>query len=161
MIRHPADATEWQNIDSQNPKFGKDLRNIRIVMCTDGMNPFMNNSTHSTWPIVFTILNLPPWLCNKQKYIMMSGLIPRPHQPGNDIDTYFRPLIEDLKVLWNNNGVEVWDEHKREYFKLQAILFVTVSDSPVARNLSGQSKKVGCRCPYCFKETDSQYLSES
>jgi hypothetical protein len=22
------------------------------------------------------ILNLPPWLCNKRKYIMMSGLIP-------------------------------------------------------------------------------------
>jgi hypothetical protein len=38
---------------------------------------------------------------------------------------------------------------------------VTVSDSPVARNLSGQSKKVGYECPRCFKETDSQYLSES
>jgi hypothetical protein len=38
---------------------------------------------------------------------------------------------------------------------------VTVSDSPVARNLSGQSKKVGYRCPHCFKEIDSQYLSES
>jgi hypothetical protein len=38
---------------------------------------------------------------------------------------------------------------------------MTVSDSPAARNLSGQSKKVGCGCPYCFKETYSQYLSES
>jgi hypothetical protein len=38
---------------------------------------------------------------------------------------------------------------------------VTVSDSPTARNLSGQSKKVGCGCPHCSKETDSQYLSES
>jgi hypothetical protein len=54
-----------------------------------------------------------------------------------------------------------WDEHKRDYFGLKAILFVIVSDSPVARNLSGQSKKVGCGYPYCFKETDSQYLSES
>jgi hypothetical protein len=68
---------------------------------------------------------------------MMSGFILGPHQPGNDIDTYFRPLVEDLKVLWNNNRVEVWDEHMREYFKLQAILFMTVSDSPAARNLSG------------------------
>jgi hypothetical protein len=92
---------------------------------------------------------------------MMSGLIPEPHQPRNDIDTYFRTLVEDLKVLWNNNGVDVWDEHKCEYFQLQAILFVTVSDSPVARNLSGQKKKVGCGCPYRFKETNSQYLSES
>jgi hypothetical protein len=85
---------------------------------TDGMKRFMNNSTQSTWPIVLTILNLPAWLCNKQKYIMMSGLIPGPHQPGNDIETYFRHLVEDLKVLWNNNGVEVWDEHKREYFQV-------------------------------------------
>jgi hypothetical protein len=66
-------------------------------MSTDGMNPFMNCSTHSTWAIMQMIFNLPPWLCNKQKYIMMSGLIPRPQQPGNDIDTYLRPLVEDLK----------------------------------------------------------------
>jgi hypothetical protein len=66
-------------------------------MSTDGMNPFLNSSTHSTWPIVLTILNIPPWLCNKWKYIMMSGLIPGPQQPGNDIDTYFSPLVEDLK----------------------------------------------------------------
>jgi hypothetical protein len=57
--------------------------------------------------------------------------------------------------------VHVWYKHKRRYFGLKVILFVTVSDSPVAHNLSGQSKKVGCRCPHCFKETDSQYLSKS
>jgi hypothetical protein len=79
----------------------------------------------------------------------------------NDIDTYFRPMVEDLKELWYNNGVQVWDEHKREYFGLKVILFVTVSDSSTARNLSGQSKKIGCECRHCFRETDSHYLSES
>jgi hypothetical protein len=83
------------------------------------------------------ILILPPCLCNKQKYIMMSGLISRPQQPGNDIDTYFKPLVEDLKVMWYNDGVSVWDEHKREYFQLKAILFGIVNDSPAAHNLSG------------------------
>jgi sulfur transfer complex TusBCD TusB component (DsrH family) len=86
---------------------------------------------------------------------MMSGLIPESHQPGNDIDTYFRPLVEDLKVLLNNNGVEVWIEHKREYFQLHAILFMTVTDSPVTRKLLGQSKKIGCGCLHYFKETCS------
>jgi hypothetical protein len=38
---------------------------------------------------------------------------------------------------------------------------MTFSDSPAAHNLSGQSKEVGYGCPYCFRETDSQYLSES
>jgi hypothetical protein len=42
-------------------------------------------------------------------------------QPGNDIDTYFRSLVEDLKELWYNDGVQVWDEHMREYFDLKAI----------------------------------------
>jgi hypothetical protein len=101
-----------------------------IAMSTDDLNPFMNSSTHSTWTIVLAILNLPPWFCNKRKYIVMSGLIPRPQQPGNDIDTYFRPLVKDLKELWYNDGVQVWDEHKHEYFGLKDI-FVTVSDSLV------------------------------
>jgi hypothetical protein len=92
---------------------------------------------------------------------MMSGLIPGPQQPENDINTYFRPLVEDLKELRYNDRVQVWDEHKCEYFGLKAILFVTISDSPATRNLSGQSKKVGCGCPHCFRETDSQYLTES
>jgi hypothetical protein len=76
-------------------------------MSIDGMNPFMNNSTHSTWPIVLMILSIPTWLCNKQKYIMMSGLISRPQQHRNDINTYFRHLVKDLKELWYNNGVQV------------------------------------------------------
>jgi hypothetical protein len=92
---------------------------------------------------------------------MMSGLILGPQQSGNDIDTYFRPLVKDLKEMWYNDRVQVWDEHKREYFGLKAILFMTVSDSPAAHNLFGQCKKIGYGCLYCFRETDSLYLSES
>jgi hypothetical protein len=68
---------------------------------------------------------------------MMSGQIPGPQQHGNDIDTYFRPMMEDLKKLWYNDGVQVWGEHMHDYFGLKAILFVIVSDSLAARNLSG------------------------
>jgi hypothetical protein len=64
MIRHYVDATQWQNIDSRNPEFAIDLRNIRITMITDDMNPFMSSSTHSTWTIVLMIFNLPSWLRN-------------------------------------------------------------------------------------------------
>jgi hypothetical protein len=49
---------------------------------------------------------------------MLSGLIQGPQQSGDDINTYFMPLVEDLNVLWYNQGVEVLDEHKYEYFKL-------------------------------------------
>jgi hypothetical protein len=107
MIRHPANATQWRNIDSQNPEFAINPRNIRIIMSTDGMNSFINSSTHSTWSIVLMILKLPPWLCNKRKFIMMTGLISGAQPPGNDIDIYFRPMVEDLKELWYNDRVHV------------------------------------------------------
>ena len=59
------------------------------------------------------IYNLHQWICMKHKYIMLSMLIFGPKQPGNDIDVYLTPLIEDLKFLWEN-GVEVYDGYKKE-----------------------------------------------
>nr|CAE01902.2 OSJNBa0059D20.14 [Oryza sativa Japonica Group] len=101
MLRHPTDGLQWRNIDRKFKDFGKDTRNIRFGLSTDGMNPFGEMSSgHSTWPVTMCIYNLPPWLCMKRKYIMMPIIIQGPKQPGNDIDVYLRPLVEDLKLLW-------------------------------------------------------------
>ena len=76
-------------------------------------------------------------MCMKRKFIMMPVLIQGPKQPGNDIDVYQRPLVEELLQLWNGNGVCTWDEHKQEEFNLKALLFVTINDWPSLSNLSG------------------------
>ena len=77
----------------------------------------------------------------KRKFIMMPVLIQGPKQPGNDIDVYLRPLVEELLQLWNGNGVRTWDEHKQEEFNLHALLFVTINDWPALSYLSGQTNK--------------------
>nr|AAX96653.1 transposon protein, putative, CACTA, En/Spm sub-class [Oryza sativa Japonica Group] len=81
-----------------------------------------------------------------------------PKQPGNDIDVYLRPLVEDLKQLWKKEGVPVWDEDKQEEFNLRALLFVTINDWPALNNLSGQSNKGYKACTHCMDETESTYL---
>jgi hypothetical protein len=73
----------------------------------------------------------------KRKFIMMPVLIQGPKQPGNDIDVYLRPLVEELLQLWQNEVVCVWDEYKQEEFDLRALLFVTINDWPALSNLSG------------------------
>ena len=73
----------------------------------------------------------------KRKFIMMPVLIQGPMQPGNDIDVYLRPLVEELLQLWNRNGVRTWDEHRQEEFNLKALLFVTINDWPAPSNLLG------------------------
>ncbi|XP_052169203.1 uncharacterized protein LOC127785892 [Oryza glaberrima] len=126
-----------------------------------GMNPFGDmSSQHSTWPVALVIYNLPSWLCMKRKYIMMPLLIQGPRQPGNDIDVYFRPLVDDLKFLWNRSA-QMWDAYKREYFTFRAMLFVTIQDYPCARNTSGQTVKGGCACLQCMLETTSRWLRYS
>ncbi|KAK1682677.1 hypothetical protein QYE76_043525 [Lolium multiflorum] len=121
-LRHPADGTQWRKIDREFKDFAADARNIRFGLSTDGMNPFgEQSSSHSTWPVTLCIYNLPPWLCMKRKFIMMPVLIQGPKQPGNDIDVYLRPLVDELLQLWGRPGVRVWDEHKEEEFDLRAL----------------------------------------
>jgi hypothetical protein len=49
---------------------------------------------------------------------MMPIIIQGPKQPGNDIDVYLRPLVDELLLLWREEGVRVWDEDKKETFNL-------------------------------------------
>jgi hypothetical protein len=113
MLRHPTDGSQWRKIERDYPDFAGDTRNLRFGLSTDGMNPFGEQScSHSTCPITLCIYNLPPWLCMKQKFIMMSVLIQGPKQPDNDIDVYLRPLVDELLQLWAKPGVRAWDEHK-------------------------------------------------
>ncbi|XP_037425092.1 uncharacterized protein LOC119290086, partial [Triticum dicoccoides] len=156
-LRHTADGTQWRNIDRWFKDFAADARNIRFALSTDGMNPFgEQSSSHSTWPVTLCIYNLPPWLCMKRKFIMMPVLIQGPKQPGNDIDVYLRPLVDELLQLWG--GVRVWDEHKQEEFDLRALLFVTINDWPALSNLSGLSNKGYNACTHCLHETESVHL---
>ena len=119
-------------------EFAGDPRNVWFGLSADGINPFgEQSSNHSTWPVTLCLYNFPPWLCMKRKFIMMPVLIQGPKQPGNDIDVYLRPLVEELLQLWNGKGVRAWDEHKQEEFDVKALLFVTINEWPALSNLSG------------------------
>nr|AAM01087.1 Putative transposase [Oryza sativa Japonica Group] len=161
MLRHPADSIEWRNIDRKHKDFAADPRNMRICLCTDGMNPFDDmSSTHSTWPVLIANYNLPLWLCFKRKYILLCLLIQGPRQPGNDIDVFLEPVIDDLEIRWKES-VETWDAYGRENFKLRVLLFCTINDYPALGNLSGQTIKGKKACSDCKEHTRSRWLKKS
>jgi uncharacterized Zn finger protein (UPF0148 family) len=149
-LRHPSDAKQWQDFDKKYPDFAEDPRNVRFALSTDGMNPFAErSSTHSTWPVILTIYNLPSWLCQKRKYLLLAILISGPKQPGVDMDVFLEPLLEDMKKLWEE-GADMIDASKpvddpEREFKLRAIIIITINDYPALFSLSGQFKgKLGC-----------------
>jgi len=93
-MRHPVDGEAWKSFDGLHEIFFVDSRNLRLGLASDGFNPFRTMSiSHSTWPVMMVVYNLPPWLCMKPEYTMLSLLIPGPQSIGNDIDVYLQPLI--------------------------------------------------------------------
>ncbi|KAL3370740.1 hypothetical protein AABB24_007665, partial [Solanum stoloniferum] len=136
VLRHPADSEAWKEFDKNHQWFAQEPRNIRLGLATDGFNPFGNMSTsYSMWPVILAPYNLPPWKCMNDPFMIMSLLIPGPQAPGKDIDVYLRPLIDELKELWND-GVETFDASTGKCFKMHAAILWTINDFPAHKFLN-------------------------
>ncbi|KAL5552411.1 hypothetical protein UlMin_002587 [Ulmus minor] len=156
VMRHPVDGKLWQEFDKRHPQFAGDVRNVRLGLAADGFNPFGNMSlSYSMWPVVLTTYNLPPWICMKAEYLMLSLLIPGPQSPGKDMDVFLRPLIDELKELWVH-GLDTRDAaSENSVFRMRAALLWTVNDFPARSSLSGWSGQGYRACPTCNEDTPS------
>ena len=122
IIRHPIDTPSWRLIDNLWATFGSESRNFHLGLSTDEINSFGELSiNYSCWLVITTIYNLSPLLCMRRKYLMLTMLISGPKQLEYDINTYLIPLIDDLKILWED-GVRCFDAYKEEYFTLRVVL---------------------------------------
>ncbi|XP_021723534.1 uncharacterized protein LOC110690931 isoform X1 [Chenopodium quinoa] len=131
-MRHPADSPAWKSFDEEHKSFAADPRSVRLGLAADGFQPFNNfgGTSHSIWPVVLVPYNLPPWMCMKPQYMMLSLLIDGPHSPGMDLDVYLQPLIKELKELWEV-GAETFDAYSKQNFVMHASLLWTIGDFPV------------------------------
>ncbi|XP_041000851.1 uncharacterized protein LOC121246677 [Juglans microcarpa x Juglans regia] len=136
-MRHLADSKVWKEFDEKHGWFSQDPRNVRLGLVSDGFNPFNNMSKpYSIWPVLLVRYNLPPWSCMKYPYTMLSLLITGPKAPGNDIDVFLRPLVDELSELWEE-GIHTFDAYNGQMFRLHAALLWTINDFPAYANLSG------------------------
>ncbi|KAB2607136.1 hypothetical protein D8674_038803 [Pyrus ussuriensis x Pyrus communis] len=148
FMRHPSDSPAWKHLDNLYPDFASEIRNVRLGLASDGFNPFgkMRND-HSTWPVVLSVYNLPPWMCMKQPNLLLSLLIPGPRSPGKEIDVYMRPLIDELNELWEV-GIPTYDAFSNQSFTMKAAVLWTISDFPAYGMLSGWSTHGYKACPH-------------
>jgi hypothetical protein len=93
--------------------------------------------------------------------MLLTILVSGPKQPGDCIDVYMRPLVDDLNILWKPGVPEVWDEYKHEEFKMHGMFFTTINDNPAHCNLSGQSKRKGAGCSHYLEDTCAIWLRHS
>ncbi|CAM8883173.1 unnamed protein product [Rhodiola kirilowii] len=156
-IRHPADGEAWQDFNTEFPEFANEIRNVRLGLATDGFNPFGSlGVSHSTWPIMVMPYNLPPSMCMKREFNILTLLISGPKSPGKCLNVFMRPLIDELKMLWDT-GVVTYDRYDGI---MKAATMSTISDFPGLGMLGGMKTKGYKACPICLDGVDAEHLAE-
>nr|GEV77302.1 transposon Ty3-I Gag-Pol polyprotein [Tanacetum cinerariifolium] len=136
----------------------KEPRNVRLGLADDGFDPFGNLSqAYNMWPVILTTYNLPSWLYMKESSFMLTLLILGPKSSGKDIDVYLRPLINDLKVLW-----ELKDIMHIEKIMLEAILNTLLMNDKSKDTIKARQdlKRLGIRSGLWFGQTKNENCSK-
>ena len=129
-----------------------DNNNIGLLLNVDWFKPF-KRSEYKVSAIMMTVLNLPRSERFKSKWTMILGVVPGPTELKGNINTFLKPIVDDLISLWN--GVPL---HPAGTVIRAALLGVSC-DMPALRKVSqflGHKADLGCsRCTFAAEREPS------
>ena len=96
------DGNVWKQFTDNG--FLTDEGSLDLMLNCDWFQPY-KYLQYSVGAVYLTILNLPGSVRNKIHNICLIGILPRPHEPSHDINSFIDPLVTDLCQFWN--GVEL------------------------------------------------------
>lgn len=84
--------------------------NFGFHLNVDWFNPF-THTQHSEGVIYITVMNLPR--CDRflQENVILLGVIPGPKEPSLHINTFLKPLVDELKDLWTGISLKSAEGH--------------------------------------------------
>ena len=128
------DGEVWRSFLSYNGKPFLSLPyNYAFSIHVDWFQPY-DRTQHSVGVIYMAVMNLPRTDRFLQENIMLVGIIPGPHEPSLTINSYLRPLVDELQQLWL--GVKLTTSKNVSVFARAALICVAC-DIPAARKTCG------------------------
>ncbi|KAL3692246.1 hypothetical protein R1sor_005897 [Riccia sorocarpa] len=158
-MRLVVDSPAVRHVEQTWPEFGRDPRHLRFGLASNGVSRYgVKSSLHSTWPVVLTNYNVPPWLASKKGFLLLSLIIPGPKKVKN-IDIYLEPLVEELQQLWTGVddvydgrteriGQDRWFTLKGKFCPFRVLLW-TMHDYLGFAQVSGFQTLGYAACPTC------------
>lgn len=141
---------EWQYVDGQ--PYLASPRNYAFMLNVDWFQPF-KHSLYSVGALYMVLMNLPRSERFKPENVFLVGVIPGPHEPKLNINSYLQPLVAELNVLWKG-GISVESHSCIENEKFHAALLCVGCDVPAARKVcgfTGHGSNKGCsKCKKFF-----------
>jgi hypothetical protein len=122
-----------------------DPRDVLLMLCVDGINPFKALGAYTCWPVLIQLANLSPLLRALPECQLLVGIAPGPKAPRS-LNPYLTPLVDELLLL-ETEGVRTWDAFKQEFFVMRGGLALFVADHQAASKalcLMGNGAARGC-----------------
>ena len=135
---------------NNNRSLLEDKCNLALLLYLDFFNPF-TRAIHSSGVLCMTVLNLPRSLRYQKKWAMLIGIIPGPEEAQCHINSYLKPVVNDLLSLYEGIDIRVSGRHS-EQFTSRAVLLPVLGDIPASRKISQfLSYKANKPCDKCHK----------
>lgn len=155
------DGQHWKDLQKFNePPFLEIPGNLMLMLNVDWFQPF-KHTTYSAGVMYLVIQNLPRTLRFKPENILLVGTIPGPKEPNLDIDSYLKPMVNELIELWN--GIQIDAPHSvLGSRRIRAALACISSDLPATRKVCGfYGFRAKHGCSQCLKEFLCESFSDS
>ncbi len=139
---------DFQNFDGK--PFLSEPFSFGFMINVDWFQPF-KHTQYSVGAIYMTILNLPRHIRNKPSNILLIGLLPGPHEPPLNMNSYIDPLVKELETLWVGKEMNVHGFSSKQV--VRCALLCAACDLPAGRKLCGFLSYNACYgCTRCWKK---------
>jgi hypothetical protein len=129
-------------------------RSVHLGLSMDGFQPHSNaSSLYSSWPVFIMPYNLSPNKCLKHGFVFLALIIPGPKEPMKQMNIFLRPLMEEMKELWQ--GVDAYDSHLKCRFDMRAAYLWSIHDYLAYGKFDSWGVHDRLKCPICIDDTDA------
>ena len=107
VMKDVYDGKIWKEFQNYNgSSFLSEPFSLELMINVDWFQPY-KHTQYSVGAIYVTVLNLPRHLRNKTNNIILVGILPGPHEPKCNMNTYLEPLVNELKSLWSGKEMDL------------------------------------------------------
>lgn len=121
-----------------------------VIMNIDWFQPY-KHVRYSVGVIYLVVMNLPRSVRYKVENVMLIGIIPGPHEPPQDINSFLKPLVDELLLFLNGTELNVAGSSTKK--KVRCALLSVACDLPAGRKVCGfLSYNAQLGCSKCLKK---------
>ena len=106
------DGFVWKEFFDSESSFSSKY-SFAFALNVDWFQPYTHTKS-SIGAIYLTVLNLPRYIRYKRENVILLGIIPGPHEPKYDINSFLKPLVDELQQFWVEINLPVFSSSSEQ-----------------------------------------------